>query len=510
MRGNCWSTAGILSVWLAAAGAAVALDPSKFITQYRLAHAGASVDLALDRTVGESPQLYFVAGLALLLALVLGHQLRVRLTRSRAHRAAFEKAYGELETRVSERTAELEAANQALQSELNTRRRLESQLVQAQKLESLGRLAGGVAHDFNNLLTVINGYSEMLQRKLDPDDPRRRTTQEILKAGERAAALTRQLLTFSRRIPLQPGILDLNVVLQDLDRILRRMIGEHIETQLVLEPGLGMIHADRGQIEQVVINLAVNARDAMPGGGSLFIRTSNIELDQARVEGHLEALPGPHVLLEVADTGTGMDEATKARIFEPFFTTKEVGKGAGLGLSAVYGIVRESGGHMVVLSQPGKGAHFRLYFPQFAATSTLDPNSQQSQSTGTILLVEDRPEVRSVASEILTSKGYRVLEAADGKEALSIVAQFQEPIHLLLTDVIMPGMTGRELADRLKPLRPASRILFMSGYTDEVITHLGALDQNMAYLQKPFTPDTLIRKVREVLSGAARSAQTNL
>jgi ligand-binding sensor domain-containing protein/signal transduction histidine kinase/ActR/RegA family two-component response regulator len=467
---------------------------------------GASVGLKLTRTFRESPYYYAIPGLIILLGLFSFHRLRLRFARTRAHRAAIERAFSELEVRVCERTTELETANQALQTELGTRRRLESQLAQAQKLESLGRLAGGVAHDFNNLLTVINGYSEMLQRKFDPDDPRRRTTQEILKAGERAAVLTRQLLTFSRRIPLQPGIVDLNVVLRDLDRILRRLIGEHIDTQLVLDPALGRIYADRGQIEQVVINLAVNARDAMPRGGSLTIRTSNVDLDQAHVDNHPEAQPGPHILLEVADTGTGMDEATKARIFEPFFTTKEVGKGAGLGLSAAYGIVGESGGHMVVLSKPGGGATFQLYFPQFAASSAPDAASGLSEGSETILLVEDRPDVRSVAKEILTSKGYHVLEAAGGKEALAIVADFQEPIHLVLTDVIMPGMTGRELADRLKTLRPSTKILFMSGYTDEVITHLGELDRDVAYLQKPFTPDTLIRKVRQVLASSTCGA----
>jgi two-component system, cell cycle sensor histidine kinase and response regulator CckA len=385
------------------------------------------------------------------------------------------------------------------------RRTLEEQLRQALKMEAVGRLAGGVAHDFNNLLTVIKGHSELLLDTLDRRDPMRAEVEEVQKAAERAAALTRQLLAFSRQQVLAPQVLDLNVVVANVDRLLRRLLGEDIELHAVLESSLARVKADPGQIEQVILNLAVNARDAMPRGGKLTVETANAVLDETYARERVEVKPGAYVMLAVSDTGTGMDPETCSHIFEPFFTTKDPTKGTGLGLSTVYGIVKQSEGHISVYSEPGIGTTFKIYLPQADATEESLPAqpAAAASDTGseTILLVEDEDGVRGLVRQVLKRKGYSVLEARDGGEALLTCEHFHEPIHLLLTDVVLAHMSGRELAERLSALRPEMKVLYMSGYTDDAIVQHGVLSQETAFLQKPFTTDALARKVREVLGG---------
>ncbi|HEY0321200.1 MAG TPA: response regulator [Pyrinomonadaceae bacterium] len=386
---------------------------------------------------------------------------------------------------------------------LESERAQAEQLRQSQKLESVGQLAGGIAHDFNNLLTAINGYSELTLRRLQTADPLRQNIVEIKKAGDRAASLTRQLLAFSRKQVLQPKVLDLNSIVSDLEKMLCRLIGEDLELRTVLEPQLGSIKADPGQIEQVLMNLTVNARDAMPHGGKLIIETENVYLDKDYAGQHIAVNPGPYVMLAVSDTGTGMDEKTRARIFEPFFTTKEAGKGTGLGLSTVYGIVKQSGGNIWVYSEVGRGTSFKVYLPRVDEGAQEYKRSAEPeeaiQGAETILLAEDDDMVRKLASEVLSLYGYQVLEAANGGAALLICERHKEPIHLLVTDVIMPEMSGRELANRLSQLRPEMKVLYMSGYTDNAIVHQGVLDEETHFIQKPFAPDALARKVREVL-----------
>jgi len=383
------------------------------------------------------------------------------------------------------------------------RKRLEEQFRQAQKIESIGQLTGGIAHDFNNLLTVIMGYSELMLNSLPSDAPLRDHVEQIKEAGKRASLLTQQLLAFSRKQVLQPRVLDLNAVLTNLDRMLQRLIGEDINLVTVPAPGLGRVHADPGQIEQVIMNLAVNARDAMPQGGKLTIETANVELDDAYAHEHISVKPGPYVMVAVSDTGCGMDTETKARLFEPFFTTKEPGKGTGLGLSTVYGIVKQSDGNIWVYSEPGRGTTFKIYLPVVEGmVETVEPGAVHTKSvrgSETILLVEDENSVRRLAHSILRANGYTVLEARQSKEALLLSGQHEGPIHLMVTDIVMPGMSGRDLAERLKPSRPNMQVLFMSGYTDKAIVHHGELDPGTAFLQKPFTPEALARKVREVL-----------
>jgi two-component system cell cycle sensor histidine kinase/response regulator CckA len=380
----------------------------------------------------------------------------------------------------------------------------EEQLRQSQKLEGVGQLAGGIAHDFNNLLTVITGFSSLAMRGLQPEDPLLSNLEEIKKAGDRAASLTRQLLAFSRRQVLQPKILNLDSVVSEMEKMLRRLIGENIDLRAVLEPNLGSVKADPGQIEQIILNLAVNARDSMPAGGKLTIETDNVYLDEDYVRNHVGTEAGPHVMLAVSDTGSGMDPKTQARIFEPFFTTKELGKGTGLGLSTVYGIVKQSGGNIWVYSEVGRGTTFKIYLPR------VDEGAQQYkrgsqlaevfQGTETILLIEDEEMLRKLAQQTLTMYGYRVLDAANGESAVSLFEQHQGQIDLVLTDVIMPGLSGREVVDRLLKVRPELRVLFMSGYTDDAIVHQGVLDEAANFIQKPFAPDSLARKVREVLN----------
>jgi PAS domain S-box-containing protein len=391
--------------------------------------------------------------------------------------------------------------------DVTRRKQLEEQLRQAQKMEAIGRLAGGVAHDFNNLLTIIAGYGQILLDRLGPDDHLRGHVREIEKAANRAASLTRQLLAFGRRQMLSLQVLDLNAVVANMDRMLRRLIGEDIDLVTVCGEGLGRVKADLGQLEQVILNLALNARDAMPRGGKLTLETANAVLDETYARTHMDVTPGHYVMLAVSDSGCGMDAETKAHIFEPFFTTKEQGKGTGLGLATVYGIVKQSGGCIWVYSEPGRSTTFKIYLPRVDGDTEEAVEREKEptvtvQGSETILLVEDEAEVRSLVRGVLESKGYTVLEARDGALALQIAEQHQGPIHLLLTDAVMPEMSGRELAEHLETVHRETKVLYMSGYTDNAIVHHGALEPGTAFLQKPFAPDALARKVREVLDGA--------
>ena len=379
----------------------------------------------------------------------------------------------------------------------------QEQLTQSQKLEGIGRLAGGVAHDFNNLLTVIMGRSALLQHDFPPGTPGRRGIDLIQETAERAASLTRQLLAFSRKQVLQPEVISLTRVVANMGELLRRLIGEDIVLATALDPALGAVKADPAQVEQIILNLAVNARDAMPQGGRLTLELANVELDAAYARQHVDARPGPHVMLAMSDTGAGMSPEIQARIFEPFFTTKGSGKGTGLGLATVYGIVRQSGGTIWVYSELGKGTTFKIYLPQ--VEEPVEPAAERAvqtrclQGTETILLAEDEDAVRDLAHDALEAHGYTVLEARNGADAQRVSAQHPGPIHVLVTDVVMPGMSGRELADRLTPLRPELQVLYMSGYTDNAVVHHGVLDPGTVFLQKPFTPEALARKVRAVL-----------
>ncbi|PYS51552.1 MAG: hypothetical protein DMF68_04055 [Acidobacteria bacterium] len=409
-----------------------------------------------------------------------------------------------LEHHVNERTAQLVAANRELEREVAERKLAEEQLRQAQKMEAVGKLAGGVAHDFNNLLTIINGHTDLSLRRLKPDDPLYRKLEAIKEAGGRASSLTRQLLAFSRKQMLQPKVLDLNKAIFETNKILQRLIGEDIDLLIGLAPDLGKVKADPSQIEQVLMNLAVNARDAMPSGGKLTIETDNVYLSENYAGHHISVRPGSYIMLAVSDTGCGMDAKTRERIFEPFFTTKEVGKGTGLGLSTVYGIVKQSGGNIWVYSEEGCGTTFKIYLPRVdqpaeePTTNSEDTNLQMGVET--VLLVEDEEMVRKMTREILEESGYQVLEAKHGHEALSIANQHKGPIHLMLSDVVMPQMGGRELAERLVTLRSETKVLYMSGYTDDAIVHHGVLDEGMSFIEKPFTPNALTSKVREVLN----------
>jgi PAS domain S-box-containing protein len=388
---------------------------------------------------------------------------------------------------------------------ITERRHLEQQLRQAQKMEAIGKLAGGVAHDFNNIVTIITGYSDMLLSRIGPENSMRRELEQIKKAGDRAHSLTRQLLAFSRRQMLQPKVLDLNAVVTNLEPMLQRLIGENIELVIELKPGLEQVKADPGQIEQVIMNLAINARDAMPQGGKLLLETDNVELDEAYARRHIPTQPGSYVRLAVSDTGCGMDAATQSRIFEPFFTTKEQGKGTGLGLSTVYGIVKQSGGYIWVYSERGQGTTFKIYLPRVLAPADSVPPvmhwSSLPQGKETVLVVEDEPEVRWLVRDMLQHLGYNVLEARHGIEAQVLSIQHPGPIHLLITDVVMPQMSGREIAEQLTSEHPETKVLYMSGYTDDAVVRHGVLAAHMAFLQKPFTPEALARKVREVLDG---------
>jgi PAS domain S-box-containing protein len=382
---------------------------------------------------------------------------------------------------------------------------LEDQFRQSQKMEAVGQLAAGVAHDFNNLLTVILGYSILLLNKMPMADPNRDKLTQIRKAGESAAALTRQLLAFGRMQILAPVVLDLNSLLSELEKMLRRLVGADIEIVTVFQTDLGRVKVDAGQIEQVIINLVVNARDAMLTGGRLTIRTTDIELSDAQARTHRELLPGPYTMLAVSDTGVGMSDATKLRIFEPFFTTKEVGKGTGLGLATVFGIVKQSGGFIEVESTSGSGSTFRVFFPQVPGTADLAAAGHEPMNiprgTETILLVDDNDDLRDLAQLILGTNGYKILVARNGGDAVRIGYEYKDVIHLLLTDVVMPKMSGRQLTDLLQPSRPRMKVLFMSGYTDDTMIRHGIEGSEANFLAKPFTPTHLTQKVREVLDG---------
>jgi two-component system, cell cycle sensor histidine kinase and response regulator CckA len=388
------------------------------------------------------------------------------------------------------------------------RRHLEEQLRQAQKMEAVGMLAGGVAHDFNNLLTIINGYSQVILNNLRPEDPNRHAAEQIMKAGDRAAGLTRQLLAFSRRQVLQPRVLDLNTLVTSLGNMLQRLIGEDIDLRLVLRSDLGRINADPGKLEQVLMNLAVNSRDAMPKGGILTIETANVLLDEQYAASHMAVKSGPYILVAVSDTGCGMDEATRSHLFEPFFTTKAAGKGTGLGLSTVFGIVKQSGGSLEVYSEPDRGTSVKVYLPRIDQPVALEAEKRGragKRATETVLLVEDDEMVRNLVRETLAREGYKVMDAPGPIEARRIAGEFRGAIHLLVTDVVMPKGGGRELADGLCRRRPGLRVLYMSGYTDNAVVANGIFEKEVSFLQKPFTPAALTAKVREVLEATGRT-----
>jgi two-component system cell cycle sensor histidine kinase/response regulator CckA len=390
--------------------------------------------------------------------------------------------------------------------DISERRRLEEQLVQSQKMEAVGRLAGGIAHDFNNLLTMILGYSDLALGQLPPDSPICAEIQEIKKAGERAAALTHQLLAFSRKQIVEPRVLSLNELVTDLSKMLSRLIGEDVELVTALDPTLHNVRADLSQIEQVLMNLAVNARDAMPDGGRLVIETRNVDSYEPFSSDPVKPPPRPYVLLAVSDSGAGMDAETQSHVFEPFFTTKEPGKGTGLGLATVYGIVKQSGGDIWVKSEPGKGARFEVYLPRVDERAVrVDPAAAPAgpaRGSETILVAEDEEAVRHLARRILEAGGYTVLAAAHPAQALEIAGAHSGSIDLLVTDVIMPGMSGPRLSERLSALRPGIKVLFISGYADAEIAERGVLHAETALLQKPFTPEALLRRVRDVLEAA--------
>jgi len=407
-------------------------------------------------------------------------QLSVRASRDAAGRVEFYEAFAR---------------------DITSQRQLEAQLAQSQKMEAIGRLAGGVAHDFNNLLTVILSYSELLLQDLPAASADRDDVAQIQKAAQGASELTRQLLAFSRQQVLEPKVVDLNDAVSGIEKLLGRVLREDVKLRCALAPDTGAIKVDPGQLEQVLMNLAVNARDAMPKGGLLTIETANVDLDAAYLEGHPMAKPGPYVMLAVTDTGVGMDAVTQARIFEPFFTTKEIGKGTGLGLATVQGIVQQSGGFIWVYSEPGHGTVFKIYLPRVdePVSQAESVMGEDLHGTETVLVAEDMPAVRAVTRQMLARYGYTVLEAADGVTALEVAASFEGPIHLLLTDVVMPDLNGRDLAQRLQGMRRDMKVVYMSGYTDDAVVRHGVLEDGIVYLQKPFTPASLARKVRLAL-----------
>ena len=394
----------------------------------------------------------------------------------------------------------------AFVSDISQRKHLEEQLLHAQKMEAVGRLAGGVAHDFNNMLTVISGYNRMILDELSALDPLRGYAEEVLKAADRAGALTNQLLAFSRRQIMRPRVVSVNTVLAQTQKMLDRLIGEDVELMLRLGPEVGNIKADPLHVEQAVVNLAVNARDAMPLGGRLTIETENVCLDENYARTHMGVSPGEFVMIAVSDTGHGMDAETRRRIFEPFFTTKEKGKGTGLGLATVYGMIKQTGGDIWVYSEPGRGTTFKLYFPRVTepASDSAEGDAGLANRAGgeTILVVEDETAVRELTVRMLRQLGYVILTACSGAEALEIAQTYEGTINLLLTDVVMPGMSGRHLADQLLAGRPGTKVLFLSGYTENTVVHHGVLDAGVNFLPKPFSRETLARKLREVLAEA--------
>jgi nitrogen-specific signal transduction histidine kinase/ActR/RegA family two-component response regulator len=395
--------------------------------------------------------------------------------------------------------------------DVTDRRQLEEQLLQSQKLEAIGRLAGGVAHDFNNLLTGILGYADFALKSIEEEHPARKDIVEIERAGVRAASLTGQLLSYARRQMIAPKLVSVNDLVVNLEHMLQRLLGEDIVLETRCAGDLWPARIDPGQFEQVIINLAVNGRDAMPNGGRLTIETQNCTLDDSYTRQHPELAPGSYVMFAMADTGHGMNQATQARIFEPFFTTKEQGKGTGLGLSVCYGIVKQAGGHLWVYSELGRGTTFKVFLPRSTSDQERSeereyPEEPSSAGSETVLVVEDEPLVRNLAVRALTDQGYRVLSAADATDALATSLAFDGPLHLLVTDVVMPGMNGRELADRLAQDRAGLRVLYISGYADHAVVRHGVLEEGIAFLSKPFDLKELTRTVREVLD-AGRMAR---
>jgi signal transduction histidine kinase/CheY-like chemotaxis protein len=435
--------------------------------------------------------------LALVLTLLAWQTLRVRAARHAALAANVA-----LEEQVAARTGELTEANKQLRQEMTERRRAEETLRQAQKMEAIGRLAGGIAHDFNNLLTIISGYAHLLRAALSNDPPLLEKVEAISKAGDRASSLTRQLLAFSRRQMTQPKVLNLNELLSDMGKMLQRLLREDIELSISTDPTLGLVKADPGQIEQVIMNLVINARDAMPSGGKLALRTANVTVDEDFARQFDGAKPGRYIRLTVSDTGSGMDAETQSHIFEPFFTTKGQGKGTGLGLATVYGIAEQAGGHVTLESAVGRGTTFHLYLPGVEAGipegASKETHAAPSPAHGseTILVVEDQEAVRTLVCEILRKQGYEILTARDGREALRL-SKANGHIDLIITDVVMPQMGGRELAQVLAASHPETKILYMSGYVDKEISQKEM--PGLEFIHKPFSPEALARKVREVL-----------
>jgi len=466
--------------------------------------AGYSTEEAVGRTPGDlvksgvhPPEFYK----DLWHTILGGHVWRGEITNRRKGR----QLYPEAQTITPVKDARGEVTHfVAIKRDLTVEKQLQAQFLQAQKMETVGQLAGGIAHDFNNLITAINGTADLASLGLREGDPLRTDFERIRKTGERAASLTRQLLAFSRKQFMAPEVLDLNAVVTDMQDMLQRLLGEDIELMVMpARPG-GSVLVDRGQVEQVVMNLAVNARDAMPDGGALTIETDDVELDDSYAATHPSMHPGPHVMLAVSDTGVGMDEATRPRIFEPFFTTKGPGKGTGLGLATVYGIVKQSGGSIWVYSETGKGTTFKIYLPRVEGvqpTQQPPPKPTPTAVTGTetILIVEDEEFLRELAGRMLQMAGYTVLTASDGEEALQLLGRYDSPVHLVLTDVVMPGISGRELATRLATSHASVKVLYTSGYTDDVILRHGLLDRTTHFLSKPYSMDDLTRKVREAL-----------
>ena len=434
---------------------------------------------------------------------VANQQLALEIEERRGAEAKVRKINEELEERVAGRTADYKQALQDLRQEMKRRQELENQLIQSQKMEAIGRLAGGVAHDFNNLLTVILGYNEMVREQVKDNSAALEYAGEVLRASERASSLTNQLLAFSRRQVAVPRIVDLNELVGNIDRLLRRIIGEDIQLDLRLDPALSPVKVDPAHMDQVIMNLAVNSRDAMPGGGRLTIETANVNLTEEYAASHIDIRPGPHVLLAVSDTGIGMHAATRSRIFEPFFTTKDKGKGTGLGLSIVYGIVKQNGGEILVYSEPGQGTAFKIYLPAaISAAEALPVETEEvpeAPPSGTILLVEDEDQVRNLTRSMLVRLGYHVLDFSSAGDALRYLSGRPEPIDLLLTDIVMPETSGMELARQVKASRPETKVLFMSGYTDSSVTSHGLISAGTAFIQKPFTSASLRKKVGEAL-----------
>ena len=439
---------------------------------------------------------------------VLGHAQdvteRIKAERGlRQTQAELARARDELELRVAERTVELQQANERLRSEVEQRQKIEEELLRTRKLEAIGRLAGGLAHDFNNLMTIVVGYCETMRAELAGNPPLLKQVSAIYRAAEQANSLTRQLLAFSRRQKPQAGFLSLNNVLNDMADMLRRLLSDDIEVAMAPDSMVGLIRADRGQIEQVILNLVINAADAMPQGGKLVIATMNVPSDTACDQVSSQCASGSFVRLTVSDTGVGMSPEIKARIFDPFFTTKEQGKGTGLGLATVYGIVQQAGGHIRVESEPGHGATFHILFPRcenaFENSVPEETSFQWPRGSGTVLVVDDQDDVRNLLCEVLRKNGYGVFSASNGRDALRLVRECAEPIDLIITDIVMPQMGGREMAEALRELQPHTRILYMSGYAERTKGLAELLSHENAFIDKPFTPEALLRKVRDLL-----------